>query len=217
MKKLFLIAFIGFISISAFSQEKNSTSLTSSKFNIGLSGGIGIYGGKTNDKSATNDSTAVDAACAIIKLHTDYSLFNKFTIGFVFERNGFLTNKDSSNSASSLNIGITAKYKFINKEFNKLFIELMPAYSYFTYQNEENHQKDKVESNGFNFQVGLGWDHYFGKHLGIYLGSYYTIYKYNKIVNADNGEPLLVNYPPEEFNIKLSGVNLLKLGLLYRF
>ena len=207
MKKITFFVIASLITISVFSQEKNNISGNSYKCNIGY------YQGTSNEENSKKDT----AACAIIKLHFDYSVIKNLAIGFSFERNGFFTNKDSSDKASSLNLGLSFKIKFISREFNSLYLDIMPAYSYFTYQKETNNQIDKIKSNGYNFQVGLGWDHYFGDHLGMYLGTYYTLYRYSEIIDASNDEILQVNYPQEDFKVTFSGMNFLKLGLLYRF
>jgi len=203
MKKF--LSFILLILISKFSFCQDT------KYSIGAGVGFGLYGGKNNDKNAKKDTNAIDAACGIIQIHADYNIIKKFALGFKFERNGFLTSKDSSDRASSLNIGLSGKFKFVSKEKNFLYLDINPSYSYFTYNNK----KDKVYSNGFNFQLGLGWDHYFGKHIGMFISSYYTFYKYNKIINNDDYTVLKVNFPQEDYRIKFSGLNL-NAGLIVR-
>ncbi len=212
MKKFILLLFVSFLSLNTFCQVNTNPH----KLNMGLGFGLGVYGGQSNDINDKNDTTAIDAACAIIKLNFEYSIINTLGVGFSFERNGFLSNKDSSDNASSLNFGLSLKFKFISKEFNTLYLDVIPAYSYFTYQKETNNHTDKIMSHGFNFQAGLGWDHYFGEHFGMYLSTYYTLYKYNLLYDDEN-YILKVNNPSENFKIKFSGMNVLKLGFLYRF
>jgi len=188
------------------------------KYSIGAGVGFGLYGGKSNDKNA-QDTTAIDAACGIIQIHADYDIVKRFALGFKFERNGFLSAKDSSEKASSLNLGISGKFKFVSKEKNFLYLDINPSYSYFTYEKKEVNKTNKVFSDGFNFQLGLGWDHYFGKRIGMFISSYYTLYKYNKIINKDDNTILKVNYrnyPQENYRIKFSGLNL-NAGLIVRF
>jgi hypothetical protein len=213
MKKTLMIFMLTLMALSVLGQGSNTTY----KFSGGLGYGLGIYGGQTNDKNETNDTSKVDAVCGIAKLHFDYTPINTLGLGFSFERNGFFTGNDTSGNAKSYNVGLSIKFKFINREFNSLYLDVLPAYSFFTIENDaDKNNINKWSSNGFNFQAGLGWDHYFGEHFGMYLGTYYTLYKYNLIYDQD-GYKIGVNSPVENLTLKLSGMNFVKLGLQYRF
>jgi len=214
MKKITITFILSILIISVFAQQDQF----SPKFNLGVGCGLGLYGGWTNDDYEEYDSTSIDAACLIVKLHGDYAFINTLSAGFSLERNGYLTARDSSDRAYSLNAGLSVKFRFVSREFNCLYVEVLPGYSYFTYMKESSdHHLDKITSNGFNLQAGLGWDHYFGEHFGIYLSSHYTLYKYNMIINSETNEILQVNSPQEDFKITFSGMNFLKAGLLYKF
>jgi len=216
MRKLIFLIFLFVTYINLYSQEKVAPD-NPFKFNIGLGTGIGLYGGKSNAQNTT-DTNFIDAACLIVRLQADYSFIKRFALGFSIERNGFFTSRDSSEKANSYNFGIKAKYKFICKDFNIMYVEILPAYSVFSYQygNASYNQFSSVRSKGFNFQTGLGWDHYFNLHLGMNLGAYYTIYRYNKIINIKDGQVVTVNNPPENLTLRFGGLNI-NLGLLYRF
>jgi len=214
MKKSLLVLLLTLFWVVIYSQEKKKQDYNF-KFNIFAGSGVGAYHGTSNLDSTEED--LINAACMLINIQADYIVFKRFAAGVIVERNGFLTARDSSDRAYSLNIGISARYKFVDRDFNTFFAEILPAFSYFTYQKLNSTQEyDIVESNGFGFHTGIGWNHYFNTHLGMFISTCFPVYWYNTIINTSTGEILTINNPSEDLNIRFSGLNI-KLGVAYRF
>jgi hypothetical protein len=216
MKKIAVLFLFIIIVFNVFSQETKNLG-NPYKFNTGLGIGIGIYGGSSNAIDTNSvDTTAIDAACMLYNLHFEYDVLKNLSAGIHFEMNRFLGTIDTAEVAKSVNLGITVKYKFINRDVNVLYIEAIPAISYFSYQVIKNNKLADIASSNLCFQAGLGWEHYFNLHLGMNISGYYAAYRYKEIIDVSEGKPLQVNNPPEDLNIRFGGLNL-KLGLNYRF
>ncbi len=215
MKKSVVLLLSILLSVNVYCQEKRMGN-NPYKFNIGLGTGIGMYGGSSNIDNSV-DTNLINAACILFNFHIDYSVVRRLALGCTMESNRYFGGRDSSEKGTSFNIGFTLKYKFVSRDFNNLYVEVMPGYTKLSYERQNNNFVfDKVYGKGLNFQFGLGWDHYFNLHLGMFLSSYYTIYKYDEIINEADGNPITVNLPPENLKMAFRGVNI-KLGLLYRF
>lgn len=204
MKKLLLL-FVIIIPILTFAQA-----IKKGNIEISAGTGFGIYG--TSDNESNNDTAKNNntAAAGLLNVSCKYAISEKFSLGFILERNGFA--HDSSNKAHSLNVGLNAQYLFVNKDKNIIYFDFVGGYSNFKYVDESS--KNWVTSNGLNLQPGIGFKHYFGENLGFYLQSNYAFYSYKKLV-GDNGE-ILKTSKSEDYNIKLSGLNV-KVGLLIKF
>lgn len=178
---------------------------------IGAGIGIGIYGTSSNDSASTNSM----AAAGLLQFSLHYAFNNRFSTGLFFERNGYITERDSSNKGYSLNPGLDFKFRLLNSESTTIFVNLTLAYSYFKY--EDIAAKNFVSSSGYTFQPGLGFSHYFSKTIGLFVQSNYATYKYNKLTD-DKGNVLQTTQitNKEDFRIKISGLNL-KLGLTFKF
>ncbi|HBX49970.1 MAG: hypothetical protein A2275_04120 [Bacteroidetes bacterium RIFOXYA12_FULL_35_11] len=202
MKQLFLTLLLLHISIILFSQEQ--------KFNIYAGVGFGIYGGSTNDPN-DKDTTSVDAGCGIIHLSADYMIKENIYSGLMFERNGFLTDTGSTDHAFSINIAWTASYK-LHGEKNSLVISIMPGYSLIKYQNGSS--GNFVEGNGIVFQAAIQWDHFYTKHIGMFIQPAFASYSYTKL--TDESGNISKNANGDYFKLNLYGMNL-KIGLVVKF
>ncbi|MBI4945055.1 MAG: outer membrane beta-barrel protein [Bacteroidetes bacterium] len=181
--------------------------------NAGLGIGFGVYGGKSNDNTK-KDTTAIDAACGLIPVWGDISVSNEFAAGLQIERNGFIKGKDTAAvHARSFNFHITAKYRFVNKEKNVLYANIISGYSYLTLS--KNTSTDRGYANGYDFQIGLGWEHYFSEKIGMFISGHYALYKFYEIYNG-NYDIARTNNNTEDLQLRLSGVNI-RTGLLYKF
>jgi hypothetical protein len=216
MKKLsFLFLFLSIV-LNIFPQETKNLG-NPYKFNTGLGFGIGMYGGRSNAIDTNSvDTNVIDAACLLYKLHFEYAVYKNISAGLNIELNRFLGTIDSAEVAKSINFGITAKYRFINRDVNAFYAEGLTSFSYFTYQVIRNNHLADIEGRSLSFQAGMGWEHYFNLHLGINIGAYYAMYSYKEIIDVSEAKPIQVNNPPEDLNIRFGGLNL-KLGLNYRF
>jgi hypothetical protein len=173
--------------------------------------GVGIYGTSSNDSSSVNSM----AAAGLIHLSLDYAMSNKFGVGLLFERNGFITERDSANKGVSLNAGLDVKYRVLNSEKTTIYFSLAGAYSYFRYDDIRNDAW--VSGNGFSLQPGIGFSHYFTKTVGLFIQSKYASYSYKKLQDT-HGNVLQTNHliNNKDFSLKISGLNL-KLGLTFKF
>jgi hypothetical protein len=214
MKKLSLLIIISLLSGFAVKAQCFKTN----NIDISLGAGLGVYATTTNDTSAKKDG----AAALIIPISIEYSFSKAFSAGLFFERNGFIrgtdsattsTPKDSLNSATSLNYGIKGTYRFVCKEKNALYLFFKLGASDFKYTDIKS--SNYAKSQGLYYQLGLGWKHYFGKNIGMFIDAAYAGYSYNKIYDK-TGIVMRTNGNSEDFKIKLSGANL-NLGLSIKF
>lgn len=202
MKTIYLFLILFVISFNVLSQE--------GKITLGLGTGVGIYGGSTNE-NGKKDTSAVDAACALISVLGEYTFVERLSGGFLIERNGFLTNTDSSEKATSLNVFATEKFRFVDNENNKIFVGLAEGYSYLSFATHDGH----AYGNGYCFQAGAGWEHFFTENIGMSLSAWYVWYQYSNIYDAFNN-PVMVNNGTDDFTLTFSGANI-KAGLVVKF
>lgn len=203
MKKILLLL-VSFIPLITFAQaiHKGNCEITAGT-------GFGIYDVSNNESndSAKNNSTG---ATGLLNVSFKYAISEKFSLGFILERNGFA--HDSLNKAHSINIGLDAQYLFVNKEKNVIYIDFLGGYSNFKFIDNKN--KNWVVGNGLTIQPGIGFKHYFGKTFGFYLQSNYAFYRYKKLIDA-NGN-ILKTGNSTDYLIRLSGLNV-KIGLSFKF
>jgi hypothetical protein len=204
MKYIFLLfLFIPFLGFSQAVQKND--------FEIAGGVGFGIYGVNNNDpqKDTSNENSL--AAAGLVNFSMHYAVIKSLSIGILAERNGFVTEKDSSNKGVSLNIGLNLQYRLINKEKTVVFANLMGGYTHFKYEDH----KERVVGKGTLFQIGIGFKHYFTKTVGMFIESNYSIYPYNKLVSS-HGEVLKTGpvNNQEDLSIFISGLNL-RFGLTF--
>lgn len=206
MKKI-LFAFVSLIiPFIAFSQAVEQGDF---EFSVGT--GLGIYETTDNDTS-NNNSTAV---AGILNLSCQFAIANRLSIGIVFDRNGYAQNKDSADKAHSLNALINAQLRVVNALKTIIYINLSGGYTNFKYIEGTNNLW--VSGGGFILQPGIGFKHYFGKTLGIYIQSDYTTFDYKQL--KDSEDNILKIGPAnnlKDFQLKLSGLNL-RAGLTFKF
>jgi hypothetical protein len=206
------IIFLLIILIPIFSY---SQAVDKKDIEIGIGAGFGIYG--TSDNNPDSDTTDENnmAAAGLLDISIHYAILKNFSIGILAERNGYLTNRDSSNRGVSLNLGLDCQYRLMNREKTLIFGEIFGGYSNFRYDNLSYHEY--VTGNGFCFQLGIGFKHYFSKTVGMFIQSNYALYQYKKLVDSKNN--ILKTGPvndQKDYGIKMSGLNL-KLGLTFHF
>jgi hypothetical protein len=227
MQKFILLLVLFLLNLSTFCQEKKEQpSGNPYKFCIGLGAGISQYRITGNGNYSYQSSTVMDDVYENINLHADYSFVRRFSAGIAFENNGLVSKNISSDNVSSFNLCIVFKYKFINKDHNHLFFQLSPVYSSLAYRYDigiASAQEPggyfseyyvRIKSRGFGIKAALGWDHFFGKHLGIFLLSGLTILNYSNLEYPP--PPIGYNSFPQPSELKCNSVGL-NLGMLYRF
>lgn len=214
-KKFFcLLILSSFIALSLFSQEnedENTVPETRNEFQLFGGTGFGIYSLKNNDKSSDKSITAT----GIYTLGAYYSISNRFYFGVAYDRLGFATNRDSAQSAHVKNVSLIFKYSIHSTEKSSIHFNLNTGTTSFKYL--DNKTNTNVTASSLFIEPGVGFDHFWGKHIGYFLNTSYYFSRYNKIVNKDNNPLKVINDGFEEqLWIALSGMHL-KIGLLYKF
>ncbi len=216
--KFIFISFFSFFflfSLKGNAQEYDDTlfSYSRNSFELKAGTGFGWYAMKNNDP----DNNASIAVTGLLQLEGSYYLSRKFNAGIMFERVGFLTNKDSTQKqANTFNMGLSLKYFLKAKEKSSIFLNLTLGTSSFKYK--ENSTSLKVSASSYFLEPGIGFIHYWSKNTGIYIVSSYYFTKYSKIVNKDNS-PLTVinnNGGKENYWISMSGIHF-NIGFVYKF
>ncbi len=180
-------------------------------FNLG--GGIGVYGAKSND--AADSSGGIGAANNLWNLTVNYAIIPELSIGYTFERNGFLgQNSDSSSNggyANSNNFKLNVVFRMMNKEKNAFSLQSAIGLSKLKFGDNSGQE---ITSSGMTYEFGLTYQHLFGEHFGYYLNGSYSAYRYAKIMDQD-GDVWQTNDGAQDVILTLSG-GTLRLGLVYR-
>jgi hypothetical protein len=229
MKRYGLLILLSFIITNVNCQEKkNQPTNNPYKVNIGAGMGISRFQLDAHDTQSSQTIPMFDNTIDVVRFQLDYSFFKRFSMGLAYEACGlFIDLKETSSGNSysfssvlSTKIGISAKYKFISKEKNHLYIEIMPVYSWMNFKYYSESLAMKYYISNIGFQTALGWDHFFGKHIGINLRSSYTTITYKT-----NPDYKIISNPyniPDEYLKTLFGDIVHKsygstIGLLFRF
>ena len=178
-----------------------------------LGGGIGLYSAKSNDPA--DSSTGIGAANNLWNLTGNYAIIPELSIGYTFERNGFLGGNDSAGNdtyANSNNFKLNVIFRMVNGEKNALSLQSMVGMSVLKFG--DNATGDEVKSTGMTYEFGLTYQHLFGEHFGYYLNGAYASYRYSKITDQD-GDVWRTNDDSQNVILTLSG-GTLRLGLVYR-
>jgi hypothetical protein len=185
MKKNILFFVISFIILNAYGQEKKEQPNNRYKFNFGIGGGIERFVLNTDDPNTSENITIFDKTKDVLKIHVDYTFVKRFSLGLNFEGCGFFVNNRSSSNnenyiyfVTSGKAGVSLKYKFISKEKNHLFVEIIPVFSRLSYKSYSTFVTFKYYVNGKGGQAAIGWDHFFTKHFGINIRSIYSLINY---------------------------------------
>jgi hypothetical protein len=205
--KIILLVFL-LLPIIGFSQavQKNDVEMAAGV-------GIGIYGTSDNNPDKDSSSESSMAAAGLLNFSIHYAIINNLSIGILAERNGYVTEKDSSNKGVTYNVGLDCQYRLLNKEKTIVLANIFGGYSRFRYENKQ----EWIVGKGICFHLGIGFKHYFSKTVGMFIQSDYALYPYKKLVNS-KGE-LLKTGPVNDqknYGIKMSGLNL-RLGLTFHF
>ncbi len=181
-----------FIFIKVHCQEKNENpDLTAYKTNLGADIGYCKYKIKINNSNSKQDSTFINDAFDNLRLYIEYSIFRRFSVGLSWESGGLFTKPTFDfepfyNRLSINNIGIIAKFKIIQKTKTIVYFDLLPVYSWLKFQKKGTNSSFEYNYNGFGYQLALGFNHFFGRRIGINLRPYYTKSKYKSEVLVSN-------------------------------
>ncbi|MCX7862956.1 MAG: hypothetical protein N2449_08170 [Bacteroidales bacterium] len=213
MQKLFILFLLLTVSKTASVAQdyEEFDTLSRNDFVIHAGGGLGIYHLYHNDP---NSETTLTAA-KIFDIGASYFIANKINAGFVFNRLKYPTNQDSAQNANSSIVGLCIRYYTLNSKKTNIYIGINLGTTTFKFTNLKTNTK--VTSGSLFLEPIIGFSHYWGKHIGVFIQSSYYYTKYDKIVNKDN-EPIkvTVNGKKEVFWLAFSGM-VLKTGILLKF
>ena len=203
--KYLLTVFLLFALFPVFSQvvEKGD-------FEIGTGLGLGIFQATNNDSGATSI-----AASGIIPVHIQYSPIEKIGLGLNFQRNGFLTEKDSGNSVQSYLLGFSLMYRAINGEKTVLFFQAAAGKSWIHYSDASI--QNYVNGSGYWVDLSAGMRFYFTEHLGMFTEIAYNKQHFTNFEDKNNTLYTVTHSgQTENFWLTLAGMNL-RLGLNIKF
>jgi hypothetical protein len=200
MKKTILLFVLSFVLMNAYSQEKKeSPNLNPYKFNTGIDLNLCILIIKTNSSVANRD-TSIFNAFDVTRFHFDYSMIKRLSIGLSLEHSGLISkpivdNEYSIDQISINSIGFSIKFKYISIAKSNLYVEVLPVYSWLGIQKQGMGSNNEILSKGFGYQTALGWDQFFGNHLGMSLRFNFSKIKYepsllNDIANPQGQTPI---------------------------
>ncbi len=211
MRAVFILLLLLAVNYLTAQEYEEFDTLSRNDFVIHTSGGLGIYHLKHNDP---NSQTTLTAA-TIIDFGASYFIAKKINVGFTFNRLKYPSNQDSAQNSFSNLVGLSIRYFTINHTKTNIYIGATIGTTTFKFTNLKTNTK--VTSGSLFIEPIVGYTHYWGKHIGIFIQSSYYYTRYNKIVNKDN-EPLQISIygKKENFWIAFSGMTL-KTGLLLKF
>lgn len=179
---------------------------------FGLGGGIGVYGGSTNDVDEVDTTGGPDAAAVLFNIDVNYAVIEELSIGVDFERNSFITQDDSTDTDSygnSNNFKFNVQYRFVNSEKNCLALEGGIGMSAFKFG--DNISNEYAKGSGLTYEFGLDYQHYFGENVGMFINVGYGGYQYKELRNQAN-EVWRTNNDTDNIEVVFSGVNI-RVGL----
>ena len=214
MKNCFVLLLL--ISMNTISTS-NAQAVQKGNVEASLGLGFGFYGTGNNIDDEIN-SIAIPG---LINVRAQYAVAKWVSAGLIYERNGFLTDPDSTENAKSNNFYLGFTFRLLNKETTivttSLDLGLESNYSY-----EDEASKQEVTSKGGALQIGFGIKHFISEHIGIGYDFALASYAYDKLEDSDGnvwqyndagfGEPInLVNV-----EVGFVGVNH-RIGVTYKF
>lgn len=208
MRKLLLLTIgLCFVQMGFAQFEQGNIAIT-------LGGGVGVYGASSNDPE---DDTlqGINAGSGLVELDVSYSVVDQFAIGVNLERNGFITSYDTVNQetyGNSYNIRGSLTYRMVNSEKNVLYLRGLAGVSMFKFG--DNGDATWVKSNGFAYEIDLGWQHHFGETVGMFMNAGWASYSYKTLTDQD-GNVSRNSDDTADLKLSLFGVNA-RLGLLFR-
>lgn len=212
MKTHLLTAILGIFLFSSAMAQYESGDID---FNLG--GGISIFGVKNNDDADTSGRGG--AINNMWNLSASYAIIPELSVGYCFERNGFVSvgNDDSTSSgnndasAQSNNHKFDINYRMVNSEKNALSLQAMLGLSMFEFNDNSS---NTLTGTGMMYEFGLTYQHLFGEHFGYYLNGSYSSYKYGELTDQD-GIVWKTDDDSKNMILSLSG-GALRLGVVYK-
>ncbi len=210
--KIFLIILLLIIKSSLFGQDyEEFDTLSRNDFVINVSGGLGFYHLTHNDPKSDNLITV----STIANVGVSYFIANNIDLGFCFTRLSFPSNKDSAQSARTNLTSLSLRIYTLRSKKSNIYIGIKSGTSKFKFKNINTNTF--VSTANVFIEPNIGFTHYWGKLIGMFLQSSFYYTKYDKIVNKEN-EPfrVTINGNQENFRLTFSGIKL-QAGLLVKF
>jgi hypothetical protein len=133
--------------------------------------GLGIYRTQSNEPNSKEDG----AGAFLIPLSFEYGISNRIGAGLYFTPQSYISNPDSSNAATGLNIGILLGLHLYNGKKSTILARLGFGGAGLTYsENKPGQPQNSIRGGGTHFLIGGQWRTYFGNHLGLFLGFDYN-------------------------------------------
>lgn len=217
MKKCLLFAMM-FLSGTILYSQAHTAGTISAQLGVDAAGHGTIYENKYNGTVLDTDSSAAVTVMYPISVH--YSLFNWFSLGFVFQTGSYLEDPDNAeaNGNKARFIDLDAKFYPVNKDKFTWYVGLRYGFSHL----ELNRYIVGFAGNiplqylfrGKNFGAYTGFNWYFAKNIGMHVNLGYTsnnflLYEYS----LNNSVQDISNF---DNHLWTKGANL-SLGLSFRF
>ena len=157
-KYLLPVFFFLACSLSSYSQA-----VTSGSSELGAGLGFGIFHVSSND---TAGGTSL-AASGVLQAHYHYAFRDEFSGGLLFQRNGFLTEKDSGNSVRSYLAGGSILLRAVNGEKTTVYFGLSggPSWMHFYHSSTNTY----VDGRGYWMDVMAGTRIFFSGTLALFI------------------------------------------------
>gem|GEM_PF-6849221 len=157
-KFLLLILFTTMMLPVVFSQA-----VVKGNFEAGAGTGFGLFQLTSND---TNDATSL-ALSGVLQGHFEYAPINKISLGIMFQRNGFATDRDSGNSAQTYLLGAGLKYRAVNAENTVIYFSLTggPSWMHYFDKSTDNY----LNGQGYWFDLCAGTRYYITHKTSIFF------------------------------------------------
>jgi hypothetical protein len=204
MKKVLLLPFL-IIALNSVAQMVNKGS-----FLRDAGTGFGLYQATDNDDSTGNSLVLP----GLLNLYGEYQLTGRWGFGLLLERNGYLSDRDSSDRAHSFHAGISTAFRILNIKRTVVYAGALYGISSFSYKDLSNNRG--VNSLGSNFQLLMGMRQYFSDHLGFFVHTCFTTAAYNELADEDGNILKTGDGSNKIYRIRFSGANL-RIGFSYKF
>jgi hypothetical protein len=198
------------ILMSVYTGGLYSQSVTAGQFETGAGLGFGLYHASGNDTAGG----ASIAASGVLTGHIQYAPVDDLSMGLVFYRNGFLTEKDSGNSIQSYLAGVKVVFRAVNGEKTLLYFGLSGGPSWMHYDHRKN--SNYVNGEGYWFDFVAGTSVYFSKRAGMFVELSYNKQHFTHFDDINHN--LLMVGPltnQREFALDLGGMNM-RMGLNFK-
>ena len=183
----------------------------SGNFEAGAGTGFGLFQLNHNDSSGSNNP----ALSGILQGHFQYAPINNLSVGILFQRNGFVTDRDSGRSVQTYLFGGGIHYRAINSENTVIYFGLSggPSWMHFYDKGQDNY----VNGEGYWLDLVAGTRYYITNKAGIFVEISYN--KQHLTHFDDKNNNLLMVGPVnnrQEFVLNMTGMNL-RIGLNFKF